>query len=58
MKKLALATLFVVAGTAAMSGTIIEPIVEPEVVVDHSSSAIGGIVVPLLLILAAAVVLR
>ncbi len=52
MKKLALAALFIVAGTAAMSGTIIEPIIEPEVIVDHSSSSFGGIVVPLLLLLA------
>lgn len=58
MKKLALAALFVVAGTAAMAGTIIEPIVEPEVVVAHSSSSVGGIVVPLLLLLAVGLVLR
>lgn len=52
MKKLALAALFIVAGTAAMSGTIIEPIVEPEVVVDHSASSFSGIIVPLLILLA------
>jgi len=52
MKKLALAALVAVTGTAAMaSGYIEPPYVEPEVVVAYSSSSVGGIVVPLLLLL-------
>jgi len=51
MKKLVLATAFVVAGSTAFAGSIVEPVVEPEVVVAHSSSAVGGIVIPLLLLL-------
>ena len=56
MKKLALVALFVVAGTAAMAGSYVEPIVEPEVIVAHSSSSVGGVVIPLLLLLAVAAV--
>ncbi|GAB4268430.1 MAG: hypothetical protein Kow0013_19160 [Pararhodobacter sp.] len=51
MKKLALAGLMAVAGTAAFASGYVAPVVEPEVVVAHSSSSMGGIVVPLLLLL-------
>lgn len=51
MKKLALAGLMAVVGTAAFASGYVEPIVEPEVVVAHSSSSVGGIVIPLLLLL-------
>lgn len=54
MKKLALAALLATVGTAAMATSgYVEPIVEPEIVVAHSSSSVGGIVVPLLLLLVA-----
>lgn len=54
MKKLALAALLVVVGTAAMAGSYAEPIVEPEVIVAHSSSSVGGVLIPLLLLLVVA----
>jgi len=51
MKKLALAALIAVTGSAALaSGYVPAPYVEPEVIVAHSSSSVGGIVVPLLLL--------
>lgn len=58
MKKLALAALVAVAGSAAMAGTIIEPIIEPEVIVAHSSSSVGGIIIPILLLVGLAIALR
>jgi len=52
MKKLALAALIAVTGSAALaSGYVAPPYVEPEVIVAHSSSSVGGIVVPLLLLI-------
>jgi predicted short-subunit dehydrogenase-like oxidoreductase (DUF2520 family) len=55
MKKLALAALIVVAGTAAtMAGSYVDPVIEPEVIVAHTSSA-SGIVIPLLILLLVAV---
>ena len=51
MKKLALAGLMAVVGTAALASGYVEPMVEPEVVVAHSSSSVGGIVIPLLLLI-------
>jgi hypothetical protein len=51
MKKIALAALIAVTGTAALASGYIEPYVEPEVIVAHSSSSVGGIVVPLMLLL-------
>ena len=50
MKKIALAGLLAVVGTAALATGYVEPYVEPEVVVAHSSSSVGGIVIPLLLL--------
>ena len=58
MKKLALAALIAVAGTAAMAGSYAEPIIEPEVIVAHSSSSAAGIIIPLLLLVAVAVAAR
>ncbi len=58
MKKLALAALIAVTGSAAMAGTIIEPVIEPEVIVAHSSSSVGGIIVPILLLVGLAIALR
>ena len=55
MKKLALAALIVVAGTAAaMAGSFVDPVIEPEVIVAQTSSS-SGIVIPLLLLLLVAV---
>lgn len=56
MKKLALAAALVAFGTAAFAGSYVEPVVEPEVIVAHSSSSVGGIVIPLLLLLVVAAV--
>lgn len=53
MKKLALAAALVAFGTAAFAGSYVEPVVEPEVIVAHSSSSVGGIVIPLLLLVLA-----
>ena len=52
MKKLALAGLIAIAGTAAMASGYVAPapMMEPEVIVAESSSSVGGIVVPLLLL--------
>ena len=58
MKKLGLAALIAVTGSAAMAGTIIEPVIEPEVIVAHSSSSVGGIIVPILLLVGLAIALR
>jgi opacity protein-like surface antigen len=55
MKKIALAALIVVAGTAAaMAGSYVDPVIEPEVIVAQTSSS-SGIVIPLLLLLLVAV---
>lgn len=56
MKKIALAAAFSLAASTAFAGGVSEPIVEPEVIVEDSSSA-GGVLVPLLFLvmLAAAV---
>ena len=51
MKKLALIAFAIVAGTAAYAGSYVEPVVEPEVIVAHSSSSASGILIPLLLLL-------
>lgn len=51
MKKLALAGLLAVVGSAALASGYVAPVVEPEVVVAHSSSSVGGIVIPLLLLI-------
>lgn len=56
MKKLALAAMIAVIGTAALAGSYAEPIVEPEVIVAHSSSSVGGILIPLLLLAAIAAI--
>jgi len=62
MKKLALAAAFATIGTAAMSGTvaapIMEPVIAPEVIVEHTRATGGGILIPILLLVAAAAVLR
>jgi hypothetical protein len=58
MKKLALAALFATVGGAAMAGALADPIIEPEVIVEHTRTSAAGIIVPILLLVAAAVALR
>lgn len=50
MKKIALAAALSVAATGAFAGGMVEPVMEPMVVVEESSGSSGGIVVPLLLL--------
>lgn len=52
MKKFALAAVLATVGTAALASGYVVPHVEPEVVVAHSSSSVGGVVIPLLLLVA------
>ncbi|MBL3568290.1 hypothetical protein DSD19_09830 [Rhodovulum sp. BSW8] len=56
MKKIALAAAFAVAATSAFAGGYSEPMIEPEVIAQDTSSSAQGILVPVLaLILIAAV---
>ncbi|MGB8624145.1 MAG: hypothetical protein WCD16_15155 [Paracoccaceae bacterium] len=57
MKKLALAAAMSVAATASFAGNMAEPVMEPEVIVEDTSSSNAGIIVPILfLVLVAAAV--
>lgn len=56
MKKIALAAALSVAATSAFAGGYSEPVMEPEVIVEDTSSSAGGILVPLLAILLIAAV--
>ncbi len=57
MKKLALAAALSVAATGAFAGGMHEPVIEPVVIVEDTSSSAGGILVPVLaLILIAAAI--
>jgi len=58
MKKLALAALFAVVGGAAMAGALADPIIEPEIIVEHTTMSAAGIIIPILLLVAAVVALR
>lgn len=62
MKKLALAAAFATVGTAAMAGSlgapVVEPVIQPEIIVEHTRATGPGIIIPILLLVAAAVVLR
>ena len=59
MKKLALAAALTLAASHSFAGGMVEPIIEPAVIVEDTatSSSSGGILIPLLLVvlLAAAV---
>jgi len=56
MKKLALAAAFAATASTAFAGGYAEPVIEPEVIVQDTSSSAQGVIVPLLaLILVAAV---
>jgi hypothetical protein len=62
MKKIALAAAFATVGTVAMAGgltaPIVEPVIQPEIIVEHTRTTGAGIIIPILLLVAAAVVLR
>jgi hypothetical protein len=52
MKKIALAAALSIAATTAFAGGMVEPVMEPEPVVEKAaSSSAGGIIVPLLVLL-------
>ncbi|ARC87221.1 hypothetical protein [Rhodovulum sp. MB263] len=56
MKKLALAAAFAATASTAFAGGYSKPVIEPEVIVQDTSSSAQGVLVPLLaLILVAAV---
>ncbi len=50
MKKLALAAALSLTATSVFAGGPVEPIMEPEVIVEETSTSPGGIVVPLVLL--------
>ena len=52
MKKFAIAAIIAVAATTAVSaGTIVEPYIEPEVIIEEAATSSGaGLIVPLMLI--------
>jgi hypothetical protein len=57
MKKLALAAALSVVATGAFAGGMVQPVIEPVVIVEDTSSSAGGILVPVLaLILIAAAI--
>ncbi len=53
MKKIALAAALSVAATTAFAGGMAEPVMEPEVITEGTSSS-GGMILPLLLLVAVA----
>jgi hypothetical protein len=54
MKKLALAAAIAATASTAFAGGMVEPVMEPEVVVTETAGTSGGILVPLLLLLVVA----
>jgi hypothetical protein len=50
MKKVALAAALSLAATSAFAGSYVEPVMEPEVIIEETAGTSGGIVVPLLLL--------
>jgi hypothetical protein len=57
MKKIALAAALTLVATGAFAGGVVQPVMEPVVIVEDTSSSAGGILVPVLaLILIAAAV--
>lgn len=48
MKKIALAAALSVAATTAFAGTMEEPMIEPMIIVEDTSSSAGGWIVPVL----------
>jgi hypothetical protein len=56
MKKVALAAALSLAATSAFAGGFVEPVMEPEVIIEETAGTSGGIVVPLLLLAVVAAV--
>jgi len=56
MKKLAIAAAFSLAATSAFAGSMAAPMMEPEVIVQDTSSSAGGILVPILFLIAIAAI--
>jgi len=52
MKKLAIAAAFSLAATSSFAGSLAAPVMEPEVIVEDTSSSAGGILVPILFLIA------
>jgi hypothetical protein len=50
MKKIALAAALSLAATTAYAGGYADPIVEPEIIVQDTSSSTPGIIIPILLL--------
>jgi hypothetical protein len=57
MKKIALAAVMAATASTAFAGGLVEPVMEPEVVVTETTSSSGGILIPLLLLLVVAAAL-
>lgn len=55
MKKIALVTALSLAASSAYAGGVAEPVMEPAVIKQDTSSSAGGIIVPLLLLVMIAV---
>jgi hypothetical protein len=51
MKKIALAAVLAVAASSAFAGGYSEPMIEPEVIVEDTTSSSAGIVVPIVAVL-------
>ncbi len=52
MKKIILAAAFSLGATAAMAGNVAEPVMEPEVIQEDTSSSSTGLIVPIIVLLA------
>jgi hypothetical protein len=50
MKKFAIVAIVSMAATSAIAGGPVEPIMEPEVIVEETATSPGGIIVPLVLL--------
>ncbi|MEM9522728.1 MAG: hypothetical protein AAF982_01835 [Pseudomonadota bacterium] len=55
MKKIACAAAFSLAASTAFAGSYDDPIIEPEIIVEETSSSSAGILVPLALLVLLAV---
>ncbi|MBK1636124.1 hypothetical protein [Rhodovulum adriaticum] len=58
MKKIALAAAVSVAATTAFAGGYSEPVIEPEIIVEDTSSSAAGILVPIVALVLVAAVLN
>lgn len=52
MKKLSIAAAIALSATAANAGALVDPIVEPEIIIEEaSSSSSAGLLIPILLLI-------